>query len=41
MSSLSPMTVDALICTQDWLKNNQDLEHEKIIEIFDEHGKWL
>jgi hypothetical protein len=41
MSSLSPMTVEALICTQDWLKSNQDLEHEKIIEIFDEHSKWL
>jgi hypothetical protein len=40
-SSLSPLTVDALICTQDWLKNNEDLENENIIEIFDEHGKWL
>jgi hypothetical protein len=33
------MTVEALICTQDWLKGNQDLEYEKIIEIFNEHGK--
>jgi hypothetical protein len=40
-SSLSPMTIEALICTQDLLKSNQDLEYEKIIEIFDEHGKWL
>jgi hypothetical protein len=39
-SSLSPLTVDALICTQDWLKGNQDLENEKIIEIIDEHGKY-
>jgi hypothetical protein len=40
-SSLSPLTVDALICTQDWLKSNEDLENENIIEIFDEHGKYL
>jgi hypothetical protein len=38
-SSFSPLTADALICTQDWLKSNQDnqgLENENIIEIFDE-----
>jgi len=41
MSSLSPLTIDGLICTQDWLKSNEDLENENIIKIFDEHGKWL
>jgi hypothetical protein len=40
-SSLSPLTVEALICTQDWLKSNADLENENIIEIFDKHGKCL
>jgi hypothetical protein len=38
-SLLCLMTVEALICTQDWLKGNQALEYAKIIEIFDEHGK--
>jgi hypothetical protein len=40
-SSLSPLTVEALVCTQDWLKSNEDLECENFIEIFDEHGKCL
>jgi hypothetical protein len=40
-SSLSPLTVEALICTQDWLKGNEDLDYENFIEIFDEHGKCL
>jgi hypothetical protein len=40
-SSLSPLTVETLVCTQDWLKSNEDLEYENFIEIFDEHGKCL
>jgi len=40
-SSLSLLTVEALICTQDWLKSNEDLDYENFIEIFDEHGKCL
>jgi hypothetical protein len=40
-SSLSPLTVEAFICIQDWLKGNEDLDNENFIEIFDEHGKCL
>jgi hypothetical protein len=40
-SSLSPLTVEALVCTQDWLKSNEGLEYENFIEMFDEHGKCL
>jgi hypothetical protein len=45
-SSLSPLTytVDALICTQDWLKNrsiNNDEELEDFMESYDEHDKCL
>jgi hypothetical protein len=40
-SSLSPLTIDALVCTQDWLKSNEDLEYENFIEMFDDHGKCL
>lgn len=40
-SSLSPLTVEALVCTQDWLKSNEDLEYENFIKMFDGHSKCL
>jgi hypothetical protein len=43
-SSLSPLTIEALICTQDWLKNhsiNNEEEFEDFMESYDEHGKCL
>jgi hypothetical protein len=40
-SLLSPLTVEALVCTQDWLKSNEDLEYDNFIEIFDEYDKCL
>jgi hypothetical protein len=41
-SSLSPLTVEALICTHNWLKNRlSDEELEEILNEFDELGKCL
>jgi hypothetical protein len=46
MSSLASLIVEALICTQDSLKNGsfkiQELEKlEEFVESYDEHGKCL
>jgi hypothetical protein len=43
-SSLSPLTVEALICTQDWLKNRPMIYEEvfqDFMESYDEPGKFL
>jgi len=42
-SSLSPLTVEALICTQNWIRNNSnDIgEFEEFVESYDEQGKCL
>jgi hypothetical protein len=43
-SSLFPLTIEALICTQDWLKNysiNNEEEFEDFSESYDEHDKCL
>jgi hypothetical protein len=44
-SSLSSFAVEALICTQYWLKrcpnNNEDLQKFMGMESYDEHSKWL
>jgi hypothetical protein len=43
-SSLSPLTVDVFICTQDWLKNRPMIYEEvfqDFMESYDEPGKFL
>jgi len=43
-SSLSPLTIEALICTQDWLKNHPIIHKEvfqDFMESYDEPGKFL
>jgi hypothetical protein len=42
-SSLSPLTVEALVCTQNWIRNTPiDIrELEEFVESFDEEGKCL
>jgi hypothetical protein len=44
MSSLSTLTVETLICIQDWLKNrsiNNEEELKDFMKSYDEHGKCL
>jgi len=42
-SSLSPLTVEALICTQNWIRHNQiDIrELKEFVERYDEQGQCL
>jgi hypothetical protein len=41
-SSLSPLTAEALICTQNWIKNRlSDNELEDFLTKYDELGKCL
>jgi hypothetical protein len=39
-SSLSPLTVEALICTQNWLKNCL-IDIEEFVESYDDQGKLI
>jgi hypothetical protein len=42
MSLLSPLTVEALICTQNWTKNRlSDYELVDFLTEFDKLGKYL